>query len=147
MLRRSQGRNRSIQESINLSQEKSGESSRWNFLLVVFMRCMSVLWLFYGLRQWQLILAPGDAPLDALPTSLALATVFFAVADLLAAVGLWLAATWGGILWLFSASASIIISLFMPGFRADGALALTFNFVLIMVYFVLNWLAALERDL
>jgi len=147
MLRRSQGRNRSIQESINLSQETSGESSRWNFLLVVFMRCMSVLWLFYGLRQWQLILAPGDAPLDALPTSLALATVFFAVADLLAAVGLWLAATWGGILWLFSASASIIISLFMPGFRADGALALTLNFVLVVAYFVLNWLAALERDL
>ena len=147
MLRRSQSRDRSIQESINLSQETGGESSRWNFLLVVFMRCMSVLWLFYGLRQWQLILAPGDAPLDALPTSLALATVFFAVADLLAAVGLWLAATWGGILWLFSASASIIISLFMPGFRADGALALTFNFVVVVVYFVLNWLAALERDL
>ena len=147
MLRRSQGRNRSIQDQINLAQETGGESSRWNFLLVIFMRCMSVLWLFYGLRQWQLILGPGDAPLDALPTSLALATVFFAVADLLAAVGLWLAATWGGILWLFSASASIIISLFMPGFRADGALALSFNFALIVTYFVLNWLASVERDL
>ena len=43
MLRRSQGRNRSIQDQINLAQETGGESSRWNFLLVIFMRCMSVL--------------------------------------------------------------------------------------------------------
>jgi hypothetical protein len=147
MLRRSQGRHRDLQESINLAQENGADQARWSFLLVIFMRCMSLLWLFYGLRQWQLILAPSDVPLDALPTSLALATVFFAVADLLAAVGLWLAATWGGILWLFSASASIIISLFMPGFRADGALALSFNFLLIITYFVLNWLAAVERDI
>jgi hypothetical protein len=35
----------------------------------------------------------------------------------------------------------------MPGFRADGALALSFNFLLIITYFVLNWLAAVERDI
>ena len=32
-------------------------------------------------------------------------TVFFAVMDLVAAVGLWLAATWGAVIWLMSVPA------------------------------------------
>jgi len=122
------------------------QADRWGFLLVVFMRVVAMLWLFQGLMQWKVILAPEQAPLDALPAPVAAAITFFAVTDLLAAVGLWLAAAWGGVLWLFSACAGIIIILFMPDFQAGGLFMVLLSLVLICIYFFLTWNAAQERD-
>jgi hypothetical protein len=61
-------------------------------------------------------------------------------------VGLWLAAAWGGVLWLFSACAGIIIILFMPDFQAGGLFMVLLSLLLICVYFFLTWNAAQERD-
>jgi hypothetical protein len=127
-------------------QKRRPGFTRFGFLLVVFMRIVAVLWMFQGLMQWQIILAPEGPPLDALPMPVATAVGFFAVADLLAAVGLWLASPWGGVLWIFSASASIVVSLFMPEFHAGGRTVMVLIFVLIVSYFVLTWLAARERE-
>ena len=134
-------------ESIDLSPNgQKRHADRWGFLLLVFMRVVAVLWLFQGLMHWKLILAPELAPLDALPGPVASAIVFFAVADLLAAVGLWLAAAWGGVLWLFSACAGIIITLFMPDFQVGGLLMVLISLGLIVIYFILTWNAAQERE-
>ena len=134
-------------ESINLGPNSDQrKQDRWGLALVVFMRLVAVLWLFEGLMNWKTVLAPEQAPLDALPGHLAAAIVFFAVADLLAAVGLWLAAAWGGVLWLFSACAKIIVILFMPEYQAGGLVMVLVNLVLIFGYFVLTWNAAQERD-
>ena len=144
---RAKGRNDDRSESIDLgpnSEKRQGD--RWGFLLVVFMRIVAVIWLFQGLMHWKIILAPEVAPLDALPGPVAAAIVFFAVADLLAAVGLWLATAWGGVLWLFSACAGIIVTLFMPDFQAGGILMVLVSLGLIVVYFILTWTASQERD-
>jgi hypothetical protein len=136
-------------EMIHLGNDRKrrrGNRTHYGFLLVVFMRIIAVLWMFQGLMQWKLILAPDELPLDALPTPIASAIVFFAVIDLLAAVGLWLASPWGGVLWIFSACASIGVALLMPGFHAGGRLVMGINFLLIVVYFVLTWKAAQERE-
>ncbi len=134
-------------ESIDLGpNSQQRQDDRWGFMLVVFMRVVAVLWLFQGLTHWKIILAPEVAPLDALPGHVAAAIVFFAVTDLLAAVGLWLAAAWGGVLWLFSACAGIIITLFMPDFQVGGLLMVLVSLCLIVVYFILTWNAAQERD-
>ena len=130
----------------NDRKRRKGNRTHYGFLLVVFMRIIAVLWMFQGLMQWKLILAPEGPPIDALPIPMASAIVFFAVLDLLAAVGLWLASPWGGVLWIFSACASIVVSLFMPEFHAGGRLVMVINFLLIVVYFVLTWKAAQERE-
>lgn len=127
-------------------KRRRGTQAYYGFLLVVFMRIMAVLWMFQGLMQWKLILAPDSVPLDALPMPVATAIGFFAVIDLLAAVGLWLASPWGGVLWIFSASASVVVSLFMPGFHAGGRLVMAIDLALMVVYFVLTWQAAQERE-
>lgn len=121
-------------------------ATRFGFLLVIFMRIVAVLWMFQGLMQWRIILAPIDVPLDGLPTPVAVAVGFFAVTDLLAAVGLWLASTWGGVLWIFTASASIVIAIFMPEFHAGGRLVMLIDMGLIVTYFLLTWQAAQERE-
>ncbi|MDB5508399.1 MAG: hypothetical protein JWL93_868 [Hyphomicrobiales bacterium] len=135
-------------EVIHLGSDGLSRSgaTRWGFYLVVFMRIVGVLWLAQGLLQWQAILAPGDFPLDALPRLEAVAIVFFAVINLVAAVGLWLAAPWGGVLWLFAAAAQMFMTVFLPGLQPGGRLLLAFDVTLIVAYFVLTWYAAQERD-
>lgn len=124
----------------------NGEAARWGLYLVVFMRVVAALWLAQGLMQWRTILAPEAAPLDAMPTLEASAVVFFAITNLLAAVGLWLAAPWGGVLWLFAASAQMFMIGFLPGLIEGGRLMLALDVALIVGYFVLSWYAAQERD-
>ena len=135
-------------EGIRLDPERSEANAgftNWGALLVLFMRVVAGLWILRGLLHWQTILGSDVTPFEALPTGIAIAVVFFAVADLIAAVGLWIASAWGGVLWLFSAMASIIVSLALPDFRSGGRLLFAIDFALIAVYFVLTWYAARER--
>lgn len=135
-------------EVIRLGADAQAEttSSLWGTLLVLFMRMVAALWMLQGLMQWDAILGPGQPPLDALPSALAIAIVFFAVTDLVASVGLWLAASWGGVIWLCAAAAQIFVTLFMPDFFAVGPLILVVDVALITTYFFLTWRAAQERD-
>ncbi len=132
-------------EVIHLGGKGNG-ATRWGLFLVVFMRVIAALWLIQGLAQWRVILAPSDLPLDSLPSLEAGAVVFFAVTNLVAAVGLWLAAPWGGVLWLFAVSAQMFMIGFLPGTIEGGRVLLALDVGLIVTYFVLTWYAAQERD-
>jgi uncharacterized membrane protein len=61
-------------------------------------------------------------------------------------VGLWLAAPWGGVIWLFAAAAQMFMTVFLPGMLAGGRLMMAVDVGLIVAYFVLTWYAAQERD-
>ena len=69
------------------------------------MRTLAWVWVAKGLFNWSLVLGalPGYGDFTMLPLPLQGSIVFFAAVDLLAAVGLWLAAPWGGVLWLLCA--------------------------------------------
>ncbi|HLW93249.1 MAG TPA: DUF6163 family protein, partial [Roseiarcus sp.] len=81
-------------------------AARWTLILVWFMRTIAVVWIFKGLFNWAIMLGvdPSIANILTLPGPVAATICFFAVADLVAAVGLWLAAPWGGVLWLLCAA-------------------------------------------
>ena len=144
---RSKERHDGPSEAIDLGPNSASRPLEiWGARLVVFMRIVAVLWMLQGLLHWKVILAPDRVSLDALPDAMAAAIVFFAVMDLLAAVGLWLAAAWGGVLWLFAACGGTVILLFMPDFHFGGRLFIPVNVALIVVYFFLTWNAAQERD-
>ena len=144
---RSKERPEGPSEAIDLGPNSSSRPPEvWGARLVVFMRFVAVLWMLQGLLHWKVILAPDRIPLDALPDAMAAAIVFFAVMDLLAAVGLWLAAAWGGVLWLFAACGGTIVLLFMPDFHFGGRPFLIINVTLIVIYFIMTWNAAQERD-
>jgi hypothetical protein len=128
------------------AERKRRAATRWGMLLVVFMRGMALLWLLFGVAQWANILWSGPIPFDALPMRAAVAIGFFAVADLVAAVGLWLAAPWGGVLWLGTAAGEALATVLMPAYFSGGVLMLTLYVVLIAMYFALTWQAAQERE-
>jgi hypothetical protein len=73
------------------------------------------------------------------------ATIFFAVIDLVAAVGLWLAAAWGGVVWLTAAISMAAIELFFPQVFGGRLVIALFEFVAIFVYIALALMAGRER--
>jgi uncharacterized membrane protein (DUF2068 family) len=111
----------------------------WGVILVVFMRLLAVLWVAQGLTQWTAILLPSTLFLEAVTLPWATAVIFFAIFDLVAAVGLWLASPWGGAIWLFVALAQIFVAVVIPGFFSMAWISA--NIVLIGLYFFLTWQA------
>ena len=82
-------------------------------------------------------LLPSEPLLDNLMPLRGAAVIYFAVFDLVAAVGLWLATPWGGVIWLFGTLTQIFVAIALPGFFS---MFWTFvNLPLIAIYFVLTW--------
>jgi len=136
---------------ISAKRDKGARRGRtdWGLMLLWAMRILACLWMFLGLRVWCGILGiPPVAQIDleALPVAEAALVLFFAIFDLVAAVGLWLAAPWGGVLWLVAVLAQfaqVAVSKNSPGENLlDGA----FYLAVLVIYFSISWLAAKERD-
>ncbi|HEX3183105.1 MAG TPA: DUF6163 family protein [Beijerinckiaceae bacterium] len=125
---------------------KDADETRWGMLLVLFMRIVAVLWVYQGLVQWHVILSAEQSIFDVLPVQTSVAVVFFAVLDLLAAVGMWLAAPWGGVLWLFTAVAQAFVTVLLPDFFAGGRIVIALDCVLLVLYFILTFKASQRSD-
>ena len=113
--------------------------------LVWFMRAVSILWLAKGLMHWSLVLGLGegqDTRFLAMSVMTQSATVFFAVLDLVAAVGLWMAAAWGGVIWLIAALSHLLLNIFMPHVFGRQISFVSVIAILIVVYLGLTFLAA-----
>ena len=115
--------------------------------LVWFMRTMACVWVAKGLFNWAVLMGlhPHIGDFTMLPRPLQTTIVFFAGADLLAAIGMWLAAPWGGVLWLLCAGLEAMAPLFGGRAALFGMTAVALNVVLIGVYFTLKWRADQER--
>ncbi len=118
---------------------ETGDKNPWGLVLVVFMRLLAALCVAQGLYQWSALLLPHRPLFDTVTPVWGAAVIFFAILDLLAAVGLWLATPWGGVLWLFRSVAQIFVALTIPSFF--GPLWIAATCVLILGYFALTWLA------
>ena len=113
--------------------------TRWGLILVIFMRLLAALWILQGLLQWAAFMLPRDSLFDHLRISQTAAVMFFSVIDFLAAVGLWLATPWGGILWLFAAVVQILVAFSVKNIIPAGWIA--GDVALIVIYFALTWQA------
>lgn len=123
-----------------------GDAAKWGVLLTRFMRIVALFWLLQGVMQWRVVLTAEHAIFDTMPQGAAFAIIFFAVLDLIACVGLWLATPWGGVLWLLIASAQIFVTLSMPSFFTGGYWLIGVDVVLIGLYFALTFEASRDVD-
>lgn len=118
--------------------EQDGEPSvgLWTRRLVLFLRLMAGVSMLKGIYHWSRVCGIGVGSNELFEYhSIAwqAATVFFAVIDLVAAVGLWLAAAWGAVIWLTAVASMLAVEIFFPqvfegglltGFLEAGLLAL-----------------------
>ena len=127
-----------------------GESQQgiWVPRLVTFLRVLACVSLVKGLYHWAIVCgidAPSALGFDAYSTPFQAATVFFAVIDLVAAVGLWLAAAWGGVVWLTASISMAAIELFFPQVYGGRLWIAIPEFFAILVYIGLALMAGRER--
>jgi hypothetical protein len=88
--------------------QPSGEA-----LLTVYLRVLAVAFLAAGITHWIRLLVLPASPtgsLTRLPLADRVETIAFAVLDPIAAVGLWLTAAWGIVVWLIKAVSRMVLS-------------------------------------
>ncbi len=125
------------------------QANRWRLALVWFLRLLSAFWLAKGLTAWMVIFGlPGNPqpPFENRLLSYQAIIVYFAVIDLVAAVGLWLTSTWGGVLWLLAAISQMLLGFLFPRFVPMTAWLVGLYIGLIAVYFLATWAAENEAE-
>ncbi len=129
-----------------LAERRRVAATRWGMLLVAFMRICAVLWLVLGLLHWLRILVTGPESVEAMPVEAGIVVTVMAVANVVAAVGLWLAAPWGGVLWSITVVGGMAAIWFMPAYFTGGHNLLPLFALLLLVYFALTWMAARQQS-
>lgn len=120
----------------------------WGHRLFLFLRVMAVISLCKGLYHWAVICgigAPLPSGFDSYSTPFQVATVFFAVIDLVAAVGLWLAAPWGAVVWLTSVISMAAVELLFPQIYGGNIWVIVADVLLLGAYLWLALMAAREQ--
>jgi hypothetical protein len=137
-------------ESLAPVQEDDGEPSvgRWTRRLVFFLRTMAVVSMLKGLYHWARvcgIVIDDGQPFELQSIALQAATVFFAVLDLVAAVGLWLAAAWGAVIWLMAVASMLAVEIFFPQVFGGGLVVGVAEGAVLVIYLLLAMKAAQEH--
>ncbi len=132
--------------SDRIEDRAGGGRRRWTFVMTWFMRALSVLWIMKGLSAWAIILGIWTpiGHFESRSTGYQSTIVYFALIDLIAAVGLWMASTWGGIMWLLAVLSHLILAAFFPGIVSSGVVTMAAFLTLVAVYLAVAWLAARE---
>ena len=119
----------------------------WTERLVWFLRVMAIASMLKGLYHWAAVCGfVGEAGgFEAHVQSWQATTVFFSVIDLVAAVGLWLVAPWGAVVWLTSTVTMIMIELFFNQVYGTDLIIVAAGVVAILAYLILSLLAAREH--
>ena len=133
-------------EPVHADEPDSG-AGLWTARLVMFLRAMAGLSLLKGLYHWAVVvgLAGPEGGFEAQAMPLQSATVFFAVIDLVAAVGLWLAAAWGAVVWLTAAVSMAAVEVFFPQVYGGRLLVVVMECILFGSYLFLAIQSAREH--
>jgi hypothetical protein len=128
---------------------KTSSRGTWTELLILFLRIMAVISLLKGLYHWGQVVGLGAGPDDdfeAHTIAWQTSTVFFAVLDLIAAVGLWLAAAWGAVVWLTSVVSMAAVEVFFPQVYGGSLFVVFVEMTLLGVYLYLAIVSAREHQ-
>ena len=119
----------------------------WSERLVLFLRVMAIVSMVKGLHHWAAVCGfIGEAGgFEAHVQSWQATTVFFSVIDLVAAVGLWLVAPWGAVVWLTSTVTMIVVHVFFDQVYGTDILVIMVGTLAIVAYLTLAVLAAREH--
>lgn len=124
------------------------QAIRWTRYLVIFLRVMAGLSMLKGLFHWAQITgieAPSGGGFIFQTTAWQVATIYFAVIDLVAAVGLWLAAAWGPVVWLTAIVSMAVVETLFPHIYGGRFFIVLIQLVLLVSYLFLAVMAARER--
>src|SRR5579863_300403 len=120
----------------------------WTGRLVLFLRIMAVVSVAKGLYHWAQVtgfVGGEEEAFESQTLAWQASTVYFAVIELVAAVGLWLATPWGAVVWLTTVVSMAVIELMFPGIYGGSLTVVAFEALLLAAYLALAWMASRER--
>ena len=142
--------NDDVQNLEPVHEDESGPKiGRWTRRLVLFLRLMAAVSMVKGLYHWTRVcgIGVGSDLFEYQSIAWQAATIFFAVIDLVAAVGLWLAAAWGAVIWLMSVASMLAFEIFFPQVFGSGILIGLAEGALLAIYLWLALKSAKEHPL
>src|SRR5436309_9096324 len=131
-----------------LSERIESDDNAWTRRLVFFLRMMAVISVVKGLYHWAQVTGFIGGEEDAFENQAMAwqaATVYFAVIELVAAVGLWLATPWGAVVWLTTVVSMAVIELMFPAIYGGSIAIVTVEALMLAAYLALARMAARER--
>ena len=130
------------------SERVETDDNVWTRRLVFFLRIMAVVSVAKGLYHWAQVtgfIGGEEEAFENQTLAWQTATVYFAVIELVAAVGLWLATPWGAVVWLTTVVSMAVIELMFPGIYGGSLIVVTVEAFMLASYLALAWMAARER--
>src|SRR6201982_3337217 len=135
--------------SAALSTERiDGDENAWTRRLVLFLRIMAILSILKGLYHWAQVtgfIGGEEEAFENQPMAWQAATVYFAVIELVAAVGLWLATPWGAVVWLTTVVSMAVIELMFPAIYGGSIAIVAVEALMLAAYLAVPWVAARGR--
>jgi hypothetical protein len=144
----SRNRNRAVSVGAISPERVESDDNVWTRRLVFFLRVMAVVSVIEGLYHWAQVtgfIGGEEEAFENQPMAWQTATVYFAVIELVAAVGLWLATPWGAVVWLTTVVSMAVIELMFPGIYGGSLIVVAIEAVMLAAYLALAWMAARER--
>src|SRR6201985_2877304 len=145
---RDQTRDNAMSVAAISSDRIETDDNAWTRRLVFFLRIMAVVAVAEGLYHWAQVtgfIGGEDEAVEKQPMAWQAATVYFAVIELVAAVGLWLATPWGAVVWLTTVVSMALTELMFPGIYGGSLVVVGGEAVMLAAYLALAWMAARER--
>ena len=131
-----------------ITRPRRNRKAEWARRLVLFLRIMAVVSISKGLYHWAQVtgfIGGEEEAFENQSMAWQTATIYFAVIELVAAVGLWLATPWGAVVWLTTVVSMAVIELMFPGIYGGSLMVVGFEAVMLAAYLALAWMAARER--
>src|SRR5690349_407377 len=132
---------------VHVDEDRRHEAA-WTERLVLFLRVMAGVSMLKGLYPWAAVcgfIGTQDGGFFGRSQQWQTATIFFAVIDLVAAVGLWLAAPWGAVVWLTSGVSMAVIAMFFQQVYGPQPEIVALEGIMIATYLFLAIQAAREH--
>jgi hypothetical protein len=145
---RDQTRDNAMSVAAISSDRIEPDDNAWTRRLVIFLRIMAVISVAKGLYHWAQVtgfVGGEDDAFENQTMAWQTATIYFAVIELVAAVGLWLATPWGAVVWLTTVVSMAVIELMFPSIYGGSLTIVGFEAVMLSAYLALAWMAARER--
>src|ERR1700749_1287581 len=123
-------------------------ANAWARRLGLFLRIMAVISVGKGLYHWAQVtgfIGGEEEAFENQSMAWQTATIYFAVIELVAAAGLWLATPWGAVVWLTTGVSMAVIELMFPGIYGGSLTVVGIEAVMLAAYLALAWLVARER--
>src|SRR4030081_444583 len=130
------------------SERIEPDDNAWTRRLVLFLRIMAVISIAKGIYNWAQVtgfIGGGEEAFENQSMAWQTATIYFAVIELVAAVGLWLATPWGAVVWLTTVVSMAVIELMFPGIFGGSLTVVGLEALMLAAYLALAWMAARER--